>query len=78
MADVPDVAGPLTTWHDHQNLCWDESGVRLAGVVVNGTCTPGGVQRGTSPMLHVWITEHPCGPFAGIEGHGNGTCTHEH
>jgi hypothetical protein len=78
MADVPDVAGPLTTWHDHQNLCWDESGVRLAGVVVNGTCTPGGVQRGTSPMLHVWLTEHPCGPFAGIEGHGSGTCAHEH
>jgi hypothetical protein len=78
MADVPDVAGPLTTWHDHQNLCWDPSGVRLAGVVVNGTCTPGGVQRGTTPMLHVWLTEHPCGPFAGIEGHGSGTCAHEH
>ena len=26
MADVPDVAGPLTTWHDHQNLCWDANG----------------------------------------------------
>jgi hypothetical protein len=29
-------------------------------------------------MLHVWITEHPCGPFAGIEGsHGDG-CAHNH
>ena len=28
MDDVPDVAGDLTVWHDHQNLCWDESGTR--------------------------------------------------
>ena len=36
MADVPDVAGDLTVWHDHQNLCWDESGTRLAGVSTDG------------------------------------------
>ena len=29
MADVPDVAGELTTWHDHQNLCWE--GIRVVG-----------------------------------------------
>jgi hypothetical protein len=79
MADVPDVAGDLTVWHDHQNLCWDETGQRLAGVVVNGVCRPGGVQRGTTPMLHVWLADHQCGPFAGIEGHGNAECgAHEH
>jgi hypothetical protein len=77
MADVPDIAGDLTVWHDHQNLCWDETGQRLAGVVVNGTCRPGGTQRGTTPMLHVWVTDHECGPFAGIEGHGQG-CAHAH
>jgi hypothetical protein len=78
MDDVPDVAGDLTVWHDHQNLCWDPSGQRLAGVVVNGTCRPGGVQRGTTPMLHVWLTDHECGPFSGIEGHGDGCASHEH
>jgi hypothetical protein len=30
-------------------------------------------------MLHVWVTEHECGPFAGIEGsHGSSCGDHEH
>ena len=75
MEDVPDVAGELTAWHDHQNLCWDESGIRLAGILVDGRCVPRGIFRPTPPMLHVWLQDHPCGPFAGIEGHGAG-CGH--
>ncbi|MCA1671889.1 MAG: hypothetical protein LC799_06675 [Actinobacteria bacterium] len=77
MADVPHVAGELTVWHDHQNLCWDRSGLRLAGLLVNGKCFPAGTLRPTPPMLHVWLADHPCGPFAGIEGHGGG-CAHGH
>jgi hypothetical protein len=77
MADVPDIAGDLTTWHDHDNLCWDSSGLRLAGILLNGKCFPGGTLRATPPMLHVWLADHDCGPFAGIEGHG-GACTHTH
>ena len=77
MEDVPDVAGDLTTWHDHQNLCWDEAGVRLAGVLINGRCFPRGTFQPTPPMLHVWVQEHPCGPFAGIDGHGE-RCSHGH
>ncbi|MDQ3897738.1 MAG: hypothetical protein M3326_10960, partial [Actinomycetota bacterium] len=77
MDDAPDVAGPLTVWHDHQDLCWDPSGLRLAGVVLNGRCFPGGTFRATPPMLHVWLDDQPCGPFAGIEGHG-GDCAHGH
>jgi hypothetical protein len=75
MADVPEIAGSLTTWHDHKNLCWN--GQKLAGRLVNGKCTPGGVNIVTPPMLHVWLVPHPCGPFAGIEGHGQG-CAHDH
>jgi hypothetical protein len=78
MDDVPDVAGDLTVWHDHQNLCWDEAGQRLAGVVVDGRCRPGGEQRATTPMLHVWLDDQECGPFTGIEGHGEGCAAHEH
>ncbi|HEU5084932.1 MAG TPA: hypothetical protein VFU14_16445 [Acidimicrobiales bacterium] len=76
MADVPDVAGDLTTWHDHQNLCWD--GVRVVGTTdATGSCARGAF-RPTQPMLHVWMIDHPCGPFAGIEGsHGSG-CGHAH
>lgn len=77
MADVPDIAGELTVWHDHQNLCWDASGTRLAGIVIDGTCRPGGTFRGTSPMIHAWLEDTPCGPFSGIEGHGGG-CEHTH
>ena len=77
MADVPEIAGSLTTWHDHQNLCWDGNG-KLAGIVVNGVCRPGGTFRATAPMMHVWLTDPPCGPFAGVEGHGAGDCAHTH
>jgi hypothetical protein len=77
MADVPDVAGALTTWHDHQNLCWDANG-KLAGIVVNGQCRPGGTFRATAPMMHVWLTDPPCGPFSGVEGHGAEDCGHAH
>jgi hypothetical protein len=74
MDDVPDIAGPLTLWHDHQDLCWE--GIRVvARVGPDGTC-PRGVFRGTAPMLHVWLVPHPCGPFAGLEGHGGG-CGHD-
>jgi hypothetical protein len=74
MADVPEIAGELTTWHDHQNLCWE--GGRVVGLLVNGTCTSG-TFRATPPMLHVWLVDHPCGPFAGLDGHG-GDCGHGH
>ena len=80
MADVPDVGGDLLVWHEHQNLCWDESGTRLAGVSTDGTtCHPAGVLRATPPMLHVWLDDHECGPFAGVEGHGATECSgHQH
>jgi hypothetical protein len=77
MDEVPNVAGELSVWHDHQNLCWDPTGMRLAGILVNGECRPAGVLRATSPMLHVWLEDTPCGPFSGIEGHG-GSCEHGH
>lgn len=78
MADVPDIAGSLTTWHDHQNLCWDPAGRIVTGILVDGTCIPRGVFRPTPPMLHVWLRPHPCGPFAGIEGSHGAGCTHGH
>jgi hypothetical protein len=77
MDDVPDIAGELTTWHDHQNLCWE--GARVVGVLdANGNC-PRGTFRPTPPMLHVWVPDKTpkCGPFAGIEGGGHGeSCEH--
>jgi hypothetical protein len=77
MADAPDIAGSLTSWHDHQNLCWDASGHHLAGILVNGTCT-GGTFAATPPMLHVWMTPQVCGPFTGTEGVGGNCAVHQH
>jgi hypothetical protein len=78
MDDVPDIAGNLTVWHDHQNLCWDESRQHLRGIVINGTCVPGGTFGATAPMLHVWVTPNKCGPFAGTDGgQMTGSCTTE-
>jgi hypothetical protein len=78
MAHVPDIAGELTTWHDHQNLCWDPTGTYLMGFIKFGRCFPSGELKPTPPMLHVWLQEHECGPFAGLEGHGGSGCDHSH
>jgi hypothetical protein len=77
MADAPDIAGDLTVWHDHQDLCW-EGGNVVAILDADGNCSRGAF-RPTPPMLHVWMIPHRCGPFAGIEsgGHGDG-CGHDH
>jgi hypothetical protein len=77
MADVPDIAGALTTWHDHQNLCWDLATRTVVGVTVNGVCQQG-VFMPTPPMLHVWMVSHPCGPFAAIDEHGVTCGAHGH
>ncbi|MFM7263689.1 MAG: hypothetical protein ACKO1X_08085 [Acidimicrobiales bacterium] len=67
-----EYAGPLMQWHIHDNLCWLNG--RVVGVTNSaGQCligSPDGVQ---SPMVHVWITSHPCGPFAAVEGVAAGT-----
>jgi hypothetical protein len=76
MADVPEVAGEFSQWHDHQDLCWE--GTQVTGRVdEEGNCARGAF-RPTPPMLHVWVTEHECGPFAGIEGSHGQSCTHDH
>jgi hypothetical protein len=81
LADVPEIAGELTTWHDHKNLCWvpnGEGGMRLSGVTDgNGNCARG-QNIVTPPMLHVWLTPQPCGPFSGIEGTHGEACAHGH
>lgn len=77
-ATLADYAGGLMQWHRHTNLCWrDVGGVpRVSGVTLaDGSCIigePGDPVR-TSPMVHVWISPHPCGPFAAVEGVAAGT-----
>jgi hypothetical protein len=74
MADVPDIGGALMQWHIHDNLCFSPETGQVAGLRAPGTpCTGGLVKGGESPMIHVWIQSHPCGPFAALEGIAGGT-----
>ena len=74
---LTDWAGPLMTWHKHDNLCWsvgDDGKPKVVGVIdANGNCANGVRSGGESPMVHVWIEPHPCGVFAALEGIGAGT-----
>ncbi len=85
---VPDLGGPLTQFHIHDNLCFTEDPVapQLTGLTnADGTCSFG--KKFTSaPMVHVWIKPNVCGPFAALEGVGAGqvqtgqtrSCDHSH
>ena len=79
-ADDPSLtewAGPLMTWHKHDNLCWatgDDGKARVVGIIdADGNCARGVRTGGEHPMVHVWVTPHPCGVFAALEGIGAGT-----
>jgi len=75
--ELTDYAGPLMEWHKHDNLCWDlndEGRAIVVGIIdANGVCARGVRAGGENPMVHVWITPHPCGVFAALEGVGAGT-----
>ena len=72
---APDIGGALMQWHIHDNLCFtdDPKAARVGGITSsNGTCPAGLVKFRPAAMIHVWITPHPCGPFAALEGVGAG------
>ena len=74
--DLTELAGPLITWHTHENLCWTggEDGPIVVGTADRQEDCPEGsvLTGGGKPMAHVWIAPHECGPFAALEGHGAG------
>jgi hypothetical protein len=89
LEDVPDWGGALMQWHVHGDLCFTDDPVapQVAGVKPIGVpCSPPLVDLIQAPMIHVWITPHPCGPFAALEGVGGGQvpdgetvlCDHAH
>ena len=73
LSDVPEIGGKLTQWHTHQNLCYKPNGT-LGGLTnAEGKCAEGLILPEPTPMIHVWIRKHQCGPFAALEGIGGGT-----
>lgn len=74
---VPNVGGPLTQWHIHDNLCFDRDpaihgSTRVVGVTSSEGSCMFGMKLKPNPMLHVWLEPQVCGPFAALEGVGAG------
>ena len=72
---VPDIGGPLTQWHVHDNLCFtsDQVAPRVVGLTdSSGDCSAPSVKLPPVPMIHVWIVPQVCGPFAALDGVGAG------
>jgi hypothetical protein len=73
--DGPQIGGPLTVWHQHSNICFDNvTGMAVAFVHQgddafdthdkSGACPRGSTNTTTPLMLHVWLIDNPEGPFA--------------
>ena len=57
----PDIAGSLTPWHRHDDLCFTDSGEIVGSAPY---CPPGSATYFTPWMLHVWFIANRYGPFA--------------
>ncbi len=62
----PQIGGPLTVWHYH---VWKNAQCviqNMLGVAwsVDGVCEKGVQMHRSSEMMHVWLVDHPEGPFA--------------
>ena len=86
LEEAPDIGGNLMQWHTHDNLCYNAEG-KVRGITnANGACPAGLVKPVETPMIHVWLEPHPCGPFAALEGIAGGRipdgeevlCDHAH
>lgn len=86
LSAVPNIGGALMQWHIHDNLCYNAAG-KVAGLTdASGNCPAGLVKPVPTPMIHVWIEAHKCGPFAALEGIAGGSvpegeavlCDHAH
>jgi hypothetical protein len=60
----PDPGGPLTAWHQHENICFTPFGFEFSLMTPFATCPVGSFDLTASPMLHVWVVDNPGGPFA--------------
>jgi hypothetical protein len=86
LAEAPDIGGNLMQWHIHDNLCFSDAGTVAGFTNGDGVCPAGLEGPELTPMMHVWLEPHPCGPFAALEGIGAGQipegetrlCDHAH
>ncbi len=61
----PDPGGPMTAWHQHQNICVSPFGFEFSLMTPFAICPLGAIGLSAPAMLHVWIVDNPKGgPFA--------------
>jgi hypothetical protein len=68
----PEIGGALTSWHHHEELCFDNKTNMVVAFAGNPlfdrpgwsrSCPPGTNKQETPEMLHVWLVNNPGGPF---------------
>ncbi len=63
----PQVGGPLTVWHYHiwrKKQCVERGVISLGFVDADQKCETGVGHHRSLEMMHVWLIDHPQGPFA--------------
>ena len=63
----PQPGGPLTVWHYHiwrKKQCVDRGVISLGFVDADEKCETGVGYHRSLEMMHVWLIDHPHGPFA--------------
>jgi len=63
----PQIGGPLTIWHYHiwtNKQCVDRDVISLGFVEPDEECERGVGDHRSLEMMHVWLIDHPDGPFA--------------
>ena len=59
------IGGCLTQWHTHTDLCFSLATQQIVDFTgSDGACDTGQLNYVPPPMMHVWMVDHPDGPFA--------------
>ena len=72
LADGPEawgeqIGGPLTVWHYHvwtRKRCWVQDLLSAGPADAAGRCGVGVARHRSPEMVHVWLIDHPRGPFS--------------
>ncbi len=76
MSNLPEDIAWLPGWHNHADVCKDDSG-HFTGLTSNGQCFSGH-PFDRPPMTHVWIVDNECGHRFGEIGVNGLVCDVEH
>jgi hypothetical protein len=63
----PQIGGPLTIWHYHvwsRKRCLRQDVIPVGFLKPGEDCPGGEIRHESDEMMHVWLVDHPNGPFA--------------